>query len=279
MFQQQYSLGRWIIKSNCCPSTLISVEYLRSQPLSRSPSFSTSLSAPCQVFRWLNCCKQIYTVCVCVCVHVCCQPVLLLCCFVIVFIFVLLNRAIHVAAVQLQNRCLYSAQIKTTKGITRAAAATTLTATTTTVATTAVCCMLTFMLHALWLHLSGILLVANCSGFKYSIHAGDWLHPLFVYPRPCHETDEANLKPNAQHIGKCKNCVIFKLAALDLICQSAVGQGGTRRRRWAWETAGGDAALRSLALVLGFAVVVVAVSLPFLFTNMQKRNCVLSCLC
>lgn len=178
MFQQQYSLGRWIIKSNCCPSTLISVEYLRSQALSLSLSFCPSLSAPCQVFRWLNCCKQIYTVCLCVCVHVCCQPVLLLCCFVIVFIFVLLNRAIHVAAVQLQNRCLYSAQIKTTKGITRAIAATK------TVATTAACCMLTFMLHALWLHLSGILLVANCSGFKYSIHAGDWLHALFFHPLP-----------------------------------------------------------------------------------------------
>lgn len=50
------------------------------------------------------------------------------------------------------------------------------------------------------------------------------------------------------------------------------------RRRGAWETAGGDAALRSLALVLGLAVVV-AVVVPFLFTNMQKRNCVLSCLC
>lgn len=279
MFQQQYSLGRWIIKSNCCPSTLISVEYLRSQAL--------SLSLP----RYVPCCLPLvrffagliavnkYTPSVCVCVHVCCQPVLLVCCFVIVFIFVLLNRAIHVAAVQLQNRCLYSAQIKTTKGITRATAATTLTATTPAVATTAVCCMLTFMLHALWLHLSGILLVTNCSGFKYSIHAGDWLHPLRVYSPSRPEADEANLKPNAQHIGKCKNCVIFKLAALDLICQSAVGQGGTRRRRWAWETAGGDAALRSLALVLGFAVVVVAVSLPFLFTNMQKRNCVLSCLC
>lgn len=105
--------------------------------------------------------------------------------------------------------------------------------------------------------------------------------PFSTILRHAPEADEANLKPNAQHIGKCKNCVIFKLAALDLICQSAVGQGETKRRRWAWETAGGGAALRSLALVLGFAavVVVVTVVLPFLFTNMQKRNCVLSCLC
>lgn len=278
MFQQQYSLGRWIIKSNCCPSTLISVEYLRSQALSLSLSFCPSLSAPCQVFRWLNCCKQIYTVCVCVCVHVCCQPVILLCCFVIVFIFVLLNRAIHVAAVQLQNRCLYSAQIKTTKGITRATAATTLTATTPAVATTAACCMLTFMLHALWLHLSGILLVANCSGFKYSIHAGDWLQPLFLHPPPHPRSRRGKLKTKRATHWKMQKLCNFQVSSSwpDLpVCRRAgwkqeeeVGVGDSwRGRRFAFA-----------CFSFGFRCVVVVV-VPFLFTNMQKRNCVLSCLC